>query len=68
MPDYIINIDATWDVVHEVYATSKDTIWEENPEVSKVIDKIIADLGELNMIAEVELEPQYRSEHRTSEG
>jgi RNA-splicing ligase RtcB len=56
MPDYEINVDATWDVVHEVYATSKDAIWEENPGVTKVIDEMLTKLSELNMIAEVEVE------------
>ena len=56
MPDYEIHIDATWNVVHQVSASSEDAIWEENPETSQVIDEILTKLSELGMSSEVEVE------------
>jgi|13_taG_2_1085334.scaffolds.fasta_scaffold82953_2 RNA-splicing ligase RtcB len=56
MPDYEIRIDALWNVVHQVSASSEDAIWEENPEVSKVIDEMLTKLSDLDMASEVEVE------------
>jgi RNA-splicing ligase RtcB len=56
MPDYEIRIDATWNVVHQVSASSEDDVWEENPEVTKVIDEMLAKLSAIGMTTEVEVE------------
>jgi hypothetical protein len=56
MPDYEIRIDATWNVVHQVSASSEDAVLAENPEVSKVIDEMLTKLSDLDMVAEVEVE------------
>jgi hypothetical protein len=39
-----------------VSASSEDAIWEENPEVSKVIDEMLTKLSDLDMASEVEVE------------
>jgi hypothetical protein len=56
MPDYEIRIDATWNVVHQISASSEDAVWEENPEVSKVIDEMLEKLYALDMATEVDVE------------
>ena len=56
MPDYEIRIDSTWNVVHQVSASSEDAVWEENPEVTKVIDEMLAKLSAIGMTTEVEVE------------
>ncbi len=56
MPDYEIRIDATWNVVHQVSASSEDAVLAENPEVSKEIDEMLTKLSDLDMVAEVEVE------------
>ena len=56
MPDYEIRIDATWNVVHQVSASSEDAIWEENPETWQVIDEMLIKLSKLGMYCAVEVE------------
>ena len=56
MPDYEIRIDATWNVVHQVSASSEDAISEQNPETWQVIDEMLIKLSKLGMYCEVEVE------------
>ena len=49
-----IDIDATWGDIVE--ASSVDAVWDENPELSKEIDELLAKLSDLYMVTDVLVE------------
>ncbi len=49
-----INIDATWG--DTVEASSVEAVWDENPELSKEIDELLAKLSDLYMVTDVLVE------------
>jgi len=51
-----INIDATRIWGDEVEASSVDAVWDENPELSKEIDELLAKLSDLYMVTDVLVE------------
>jgi len=56
MPKYEITIDATGTACFEAEASSLDQVWDENPELSKEIDELLAGLDDLYMCADVLVE------------
>mgnify|MGYP007063367894 FL=1 len=49
-----IDIDATWGDIVE--ASSVDAVWDENPELSKQVDELLAKLDDLYMSTDVLVE------------
>jgi len=49
-----IDIDATWGDIVE--ASSVDAVWDENPELSKWVDEMLAKLSDLYMVTDVLVE------------